>query len=111
MNEPSREPFIGLRSIPGIVRRMTGETKNPHIQTVRRWYIKGVKGITLQVVYVGGNVFTTETMLQTFFDEIARARSEVKPRTRSQTQQNETYAAINRRARQSQIRLIERLTT
>lgn len=105
MSESTQEPFIALRDVPGVVRRMTGEGKNPHSQTVRRWYVKGVKGITLEVCYVGGTIYTTERMLQTFFAEIARAKS----LTRSETQPQETTAARNRRARDAKTRLLKRL--
>lgn len=77
----TQERYIALRDIPGAVRRMTGVKRNPHIETVRRWTIKGVKGITLETVDVGASVSTTETMLRTFFDSINRARSGNRPRT------------------------------
>ena len=63
------EPMIPRRLIPQAVRKLTCGAKNPHESTIRRWYTKGRRGVRLEVVYIGGEVFTTQTMLKRFFTE------------------------------------------
>lgn len=109
MSESTQEPFIAMRDVPAVVRRMTGESQNPHMQTVRRWYTKGCKKITLQVVHVGGMIYTTETMLRTFFDAIADAKATTGASAAEPSDRPESFAQRQRRARQAQARLIKRL--
>lgn len=65
-------PLIPRREIPGVFRRLTGGAKKPHEQTVRRWYSRGVcvgkdqPRVTLDVTYVGGEVFTTVAAVKEF---------------------------------------------
>lgn len=70
--------LIPRREIPGEVRRLTGEAKNPHEQTIRRWYTRGVKGVVLRVRYIGGEVFTTRGWLEEFFDLVTVASQRTK---------------------------------
>lgn len=64
------EAMIPRKEIPAAVRRITGGAKNPHEQTVRRWYSKGVRGVRLEVTYVGGEVFTTHRAIVAFFRQV-----------------------------------------
>ena len=78
------ERLIPRREIPATIRRMTGGAKKPHEATVWRWYTKGVKGVTLDVERIGGEVFTTERALLQFFAETkaatkSRRRREQRP--------------------------------
>jgi|GEM_PF-4172557 len=73
--KPKKDRMIPRREIPGVVRQITGGAKNPHEQTVRRWYSKGIRGVRLEVTYVGGEVFTTHRQLKCFFDQVQIAAS------------------------------------
>ena len=49
----------------------TGRRPNPC--TAWRWSTKGVKGIKLQVLFVGGTRLTTEEWVQDFIDAVSKA--------------------------------------
>lgn len=44
--------------------------KSPHVATVWRWATRGVRGVVLETVLIGGQRFTTESSLEKFFREI-----------------------------------------
>jgi hypothetical protein len=101
MTPPER--LIPRRDIPGEVRRLTGESKNPHEQTIRRWYSVGCRGVMLQVRYVGGEVYTTERWLKEFFELVTLAASrKFKPK--------KTELLPSRKGLAAQQRLMRRLT-
>jgi hypothetical protein len=82
--KPKKDRMIPRREIPAVVRQITGGAKNPHEQTVRRWYSKGIRGVRLEVTYVGGEVFTTHRQLKCFFAQVqiaaAAGRQNDRPR-------------------------------
>ncbi len=45
----------------------------PHIATLHRWRLRGVRGVRLETVLVGGRRFTTQEALQRFFSATTAA--------------------------------------
>ena len=50
--------------------------RRPPPCTTWRWSSKGVKGVKLQVVFMGGTRLTTEEWVQDFIDAVSRANME-----------------------------------
>jgi hypothetical protein len=70
--------------------------------TIWRWYTKGISGVKLETICIGGTRYTSVEALQRFFDAVTRARSSTQgvaqepnaaPGTRS--------AAIKKRLREA----------
>jgi hypothetical protein len=51
-------------------RRRAG--RKPHISTLYRWALRGLKGVKLETVQVGGTTCTSVEALQRFFDSLCR---------------------------------------
>ena len=65
-------PLAQVAHLPCIPRRR-GKTGRLHPSTVWRWALKGVRGVRLEVVRVGGTLCTSAQALQRFFDRLADA--------------------------------------
>jgi hypothetical protein len=50
--------------------------KKPHIATLYRWAERGLKGVRLETIQVGGTCCTSIEALQRFFNGLAKPRSE-----------------------------------
>jgi hypothetical protein len=56
--------------------------RRPHISTLHRWRLRGVRGIKLETVLVGGARLTSQQALQRFCDRVtAAANGEPPPQT------------------------------
>ena len=65
--------FKNLLSIHIAVEQVTGWRQNP--STSWRWSTKGVKGIRLETVVIGGRRLTTIAMVQAFIEATTNARN------------------------------------
>jgi hypothetical protein len=54
-------------------RRRAG--RKPHISTLYRWSSRGLRGVTLEIIQIGGTACTSREALQRFFDRLGRAKS------------------------------------
>ena len=66
--------LVARRDIPRTVRQMTGRPRNPHEQTIRRWYTKGIAGVKLEIQWIGGEVYTTKEAIISFFEKLTAAK-------------------------------------
>ncbi len=69
-----------LLNLSDAFEKKTGRRPNPC--TTWRWSAKGVKGVKLQVLFVGGTRLTTEEWVQDFIDAVSRvnmAKHEAAP--------------------------------
>jgi hypothetical protein len=84
-----------LLNLSDAFEKKTGRRPNPC--TTWRWSSKGVKGVKLQVVFMGGTRLTTEEWVQDFMDAVSRAnmaKHEVAPmQTPRQQDRNAEQAA------------------
>lgn len=55
--------------------------RRPNITTLWRWRNRGVSGVRLEVVCVGGRTYTSREALARFFERVTLARSGVTDRT------------------------------
>jgi len=56
-----------LVSLPGAARRLPGQ---PHVSTLHRWRLRGVRGVRLETTLIGGKRFTSTEALQRFVDRL-----------------------------------------
>lgn len=110
----ANERMIPRREIPSVIRRITGGAKNPHEQTIRRWYSRGIRGVRLEVTYVGNEVFTTYRQIQLFIAQVkisAESRRRVRNQHQQPTESDEPTTCDTRRARMFAQRVLARLGT
>lgn len=51
----------------------------PHVSTLWRWYLRGVRGVRLKTVVVGGRRYTTAAYLEDFVAHLSAPRSSASP--------------------------------
>lgn len=69
MFDPIIEPPIPLAQVP----RIKWLPKRPHLATIHRWVLKGIRGVRLEVLRVGGTLCTSEARLVAFFEKLTSA--------------------------------------
>lgn len=68
------EELIPRKDIPAAIQRVMRMPTKPHEHTVRRWYTKGLNGVLLEVIYLGGRVHTTNSRIRDFFECVNATR-------------------------------------
>ena len=69
MIDLEHENLLPIRDVPGHIRpRCSG--RRVHVSTVYRWTCRGVCGITLESVKIGGSTYTSIEALQRFADAL-----------------------------------------
>ena len=58
----------------------------PHIQSVRRWIKRGVRGVRLQASFVAGKYLTSEVAVREFIAATTQARLDAPKRSRAKKQ-------------------------
>ena len=72
MIDISNEHLISLREVPRhLPHRPTGH--RVHISAVYRWMTRGISGIHLESVKIGGTTYTSKEALQRFADRLSSA--------------------------------------
>jgi hypothetical protein len=67
MSDPNNEPGIPLTAVPGHV------ASHPHLNTIRRWAKRGVRGVRLRSWLVGGRRFTSPEAITEFIRALNQA--------------------------------------
>ena len=78
--DPRSESLIPLHDVPElpwIPRRRRG--RKLHASTVYRWWQRGVRGIRLEAIRVGGTLCTNESSLISYFSQLAEAEEQNLP--------------------------------
>jgi len=74
--------------------------KKPHVATLYRWASRGLRGVKLEMLQVGGTTCTSVEALQRFFDALTRARSPAGTADQCRTAERTDHsAAVARLAR------------
>jgi len=69
MINAKQEDLLSLRAAAaGLPRRRAG--KRPHVATVYRWAKRGLRGVVLETLQVGGTLCTSQEALQRFFEAL-----------------------------------------
>ena len=73
MFDPSEEQPIPLTRVPKMVRWLPRRRKGkrPHVSTIFRWALRGVRGIRLETIRIGGTLCTSEEALVRFFQRLS----------------------------------------
>ena len=65
----STEELVSLRDAAKLLpRRRAG--KRPHVATLYRWTTRGLRGVVLETLQVGGTLCTSREALQRFFERL-----------------------------------------
>ncbi|MEQ1905755.1 MAG: DUF1580 domain-containing protein [Pirellulaceae bacterium] len=64
--------LIELSEVPAYLEKKTG--KRPNLATIYRWRQRGIAGIYLETVLVGGKPFTSISALNSFFTQSQLAK-------------------------------------
>ncbi len=68
MRDISEEELVSFTQARGLV-----PGKRPHLSALYRWAYKGVRGVKLEYVMIGGAKFTSREALQRFFEGVTSA--------------------------------------
>lgn len=95
MIDTAMENLVPLRDVPRCLPpRPSG--KRLHISAVYRWTLRGVKGIRLETVKIGGTTYTSREAIQRFSERLSGADSVpdvVNPVSRARQRQLEQAKA------------------
>lgn len=69
----NREALVALKDVADVFRRKIG--RRPCYETVRQWSSKGLRGVVLETVFVGGGKFSSEPAVDRFVEEYTDKRS------------------------------------
>lgn len=70
MIDINREELLTLAQAARRIPSRTG--KGLHVSTVGRWALKGLRGVKLETIQVGGTKYTSKEAVQRFFDALTR---------------------------------------
>jgi hypothetical protein len=89
MINSAEENLIAIRDVP---RRLPPRPNGKllHISAVYRWTLRGLKGVRLETVRIGGTTYTSREALQRFSERLTRvepALEVVNPVSRARQQQ------------------------
>ena len=72
------EEVLTLKDAAAILpRRRRG--RKPHISTIYRWATRGLKGLRLETLQIGGTLCTSVEALQRFFEQLTRSTPQDTP--------------------------------
>lgn len=75
MIEVTRDQLIPIRDVPRLLPpRSSG--RPVHISAVYRWVQRGVRGVRLETIQVGGTRYTSVEALQRFADHLGRSKEQ-----------------------------------
>jgi hypothetical protein len=71
MIDISSEHLIAIRDVPKIL-PARGNGKHIHISAVYRWLLRGVRGVRLETIRIGGTSYTSSEAVQRFAEHLSR---------------------------------------
>jgi Protein of unknown function (DUF1580) len=80
MNDKPHLLHEKLVTLKGVARRLPSSRpgRSVHIHTVRRWTLKGINGVVLGTVTVGGTIYTSEQEIERWGQAVQRKRAAVR---------------------------------
>ena len=87
----TREQLVPFRDVPNLLPPVRRGRK-PHVASIFRWAERGLKGVKLEYLQVGGVRCTSIQALQRFFERITFADRRLVPRSLSKRQREITRA-------------------
>jgi Protein of unknown function (DUF1580) len=89
------EDLLPINGVPKFLEKRIGKRIN--LSTVYRWKTRGICGVRLETVSVGGGSFTTPDAMNEFFAKSTRAKQQREIADMRSKQESSTYAARQRR--------------
>ncbi len=68
----NREEVVLIREVPGLLPKKNGRKK--HLASIYRWLSRGLVGVRLESVYIGGEQYTSKQALDRFFCAVTEAK-------------------------------------
>jgi len=72
MIDPLADHLIALRDLPALLPRRN--VRKIHISTIYRWTLRGIAGVRLEIVTIGGTSYTSREALGRFVVATTQAR-------------------------------------
>ena len=94
MIQTSIETLIPINQVPVHLEKITG--KRPHIASIYRWIQKGIAGVQLETLIIGGTRLTSTEALDRFFQESTKAKESQKQKSRQSA--NSRYRSFEKQA-------------
>lgn len=92
MIDVANENLIGLSEVPKLLpKRSNG--KRIHISAIYRWAQKGIRGIRLETLRLGGTTYTSREAIQRFADSQTANATSVDSRNSQLTSRTRIYQA------------------
>ena len=91
----SEETVISLTEAAKLLPRRRGD-RVVHVATLYRWAQRGLKGIRLEIIQIGGTKCTSIEALQRFFDRLSGDSPNPAPRVRTPRQRAAAIAAAEK---------------
>lgn len=97
MIDLEHEKLVAIREVPSLIpARPSG--KKIHVSACYRWISRGVRGVKLEAVRLGGTTFTSIEAIQRFADRLGNADRSTPTRTVTREKQlNRMRARLNER--------------
>jgi hypothetical protein len=92
--DPIKEKTFPVKECPGRI-AYQNKGRRVHVSTVWRWITRGLRGVKLETVKIGGTTCTSEEALRRFFAALSAGRQQ--PATRSNA---ERQAQVERELQQ-----------
>jgi hypothetical protein len=90
-------------SLLGISQAAHQSPGRPHISTVWRWINRGIRGIKLETVMIGGRRYTSAEALERFFERTTAAAAGEAPPVRTSRQRQRDIARAERELQEAGI--------
>ena len=74
MIDAKTEELVTLRDATKLLPKRRGG-KRPHVATLYRWALRGLRGVVLETLQIGGTLCTSEEALQRFFERLTVERA------------------------------------
>lgn len=75
------EELVLVREVPGLLPKKNGRKK--HLASIYRWLSRGLVGVRLESVYIGGEQYTSKQALDRFFYAVTKAKQTSSHRKRT----------------------------
>ena len=73
MIDTQHETLLALADVPSLIPIRRGK-KRPHVSCIYRWCTRGLRGVKLESIQVGGTCCTSREALQRFFERLTAVR-------------------------------------
>lgn len=80
--ETGRSEAITFQQAAALITEMTG-ARSPHVSTLYRWALRGVRGYRLRMTRIGGKFWTTKSDLVAFLDTLNNSQKAIEPHEES----------------------------